>query len=119
MSQRYQTWVLKNTQFLQYVVNERLAKRSGFIGRVFKSLEMGPRQYSQHSMHRVFRVGNWFWLSTYHVAGVMRPVLSRLLIGVSNGPLNYTGLFMWFWLSLLVVAKFKFTRARDVMYFNA
>jgi len=34
---------LRNTTFLQYVVNEKLAKRPGLIGRIFKGLEMGPR----------------------------------------------------------------------------
>ncbi len=62
MSQRYQAWLLKNTQWLQYLVNERLAQRSGIIGRIFKSLEMGPRQYSTHTLHRAFKTANFFWI---------------------------------------------------------
>jgi predicted membrane protein len=49
----------------------------------------------------------------------MRPVLSRLLVGFHNGPLNYSGLFMWFWLTFLIVARFRFIRIRDTLYFNS
>jgi hypothetical protein len=47
---------------MQFLVNERLAKRSGLIGRIFRSLEMGERQYSRHTFHRAFRVINYFWV---------------------------------------------------------
>lgn len=109
---------MKNTTSLQYLVNERLAKRSGFIGRFFKGLEMGPRQYSQHTFLRAFRVVNFYWLHIYQLAGVMRPVLSRIIVGVANGPLNYTGLFMWFWLTAIIISRFRFIRARDFGVFN-
>ena len=117
MSQRYQTWLLKNIGPLTYLVNERLAKRSGFIGRFFKGLEIGPRQYSQHTFHRAFRVVNFFWVQIYHTLAIMRPVFSRF-VGVANGPLNYSGLFLYFWLTFLVISKFRFVRARDTMMFN-
>ena len=48
----------------------------------------------------------------------MRPVLSRLVIGASQGPLNYSALFMWFWLTFLIVSRFRFIRSRDVLQFN-
>lgn len=79
MSQRVQNWLLKNTGFVQYLVNERLAKRSGLIGRIFKGLEMGPRNYSQHTIHRAFRVVNYFWVQIYQTLGIMRPVFSRFI----------------------------------------
>lgn len=68
---------------MQYVVNERLAKRTGLIGKIARSLEMGERQYSQHAFFRAFKVVNYYWVQVYHVLGTFRPVLSRLLIGVS------------------------------------
>ena len=79
MSQRVQNWLLKNTGFVQYLVNERLAKRSGLIGRIFRGLEMGPRNYSQHTIHRAFRVVNYFWVQIYQTLGIMRPVFSRFI----------------------------------------
>mmetsp|Transcript_32524 Transcript_32524/g.24041 ORF Transcript_32524/g.24041 Transcript_32524/m.24041 type:complete len:142 (+) Transcript_32524:241-666(+) len=47
----------------------------------------------------------------------MRPVFSRF-IGVTNGPLNYSGLFLYFFMTVLVMSRFRFTRARDTMTFN-
>ena len=99
------------------MINERLGKRSGLIGRIFKSLEIGPRQYSQHTFHRAFRVVNYFWVQIYHNLSIMRPVFSRF-IGVQNGPLNYSGLFMWFWLTALIISRFRFIRIRDTFAFN-
>ena len=45
MTERFQSWMLGRTAGLQYLVNERLAKRGGPIGRIFSALEMGKRQY--------------------------------------------------------------------------
>ena len=45
MTERFQTWMLGKTSGLQYLINERLAKRSGPIGTLFNNLEMGKRQY--------------------------------------------------------------------------
>lgn len=120
MSERLQSWLLKNNGFkmMQYLVNERLAKRSGLIGRIARSLEMGERQYSAHTFTRAFRVVNYYWIQIYQTLGVMRPVMSRLLLGSSAGPLNYSGLFLWFWLTFLIIARFRFIRSRDVMQFN-
>jgi hypothetical protein len=78
---------------------------------------MGPRQFGQHSFHRVFRVVNFFWVQTYHTMAVMRPVFSRF-VGVANGPLNYSGLFLYFLLTACVLARFRFIRIRDTLAFN-
>ena len=118
MSTRFQSWLLRNTGGLQYLVNERLAKRSGAIGRVFKALEMGERQYGQHTLLRAFRVVNYFWVQIYQQMGMMRPVFSRFM-GVQNGPLNYSGIFVYLFCSMMVFSRFRFIRARDVLYFNA
>ena len=103
---------------VQFLVNEKLGKRSGFIGSIFRNLEMGPRQYSQHAFGRAFRVVNYYWVQIYHILGNMRPVLSRLVIGAGQGPLNYSALFMWFWLTFLIVSRFRFIRSRDILQFN-
>jgi hypothetical protein len=79
---------------------------------------MGPRQYSQHTLHRAFRVVNYFWVINYHTLAIFRPVLSRF-IGVTNGPLNYSGLFLYFFLSMLILSRFRFIRIRDTLTFNA
>jgi len=117
MSQRVQQWLLQNTGSLQYLINERLAKRPGLIGRIFKGLEMGERQYGQHAHHRVFRVVNFWWVQLYQVPAMIRPVFSRF-IGVANGPLNYSGLFMYFWLTFLILSRFRFIRIRDTLHLN-
>jgi len=120
MSERFQSWLLKSGGFkaVQFIVNDRLAKRSGLIGKIARSMEMGERQYSQHIFGRAFRVVNFYWVQIYYTLGIMRPVLSRLVIGAGSGPLNYSALFMWFWLTALIISRFRFIRARDILQFN-
>ena len=65
MSVRFQHWLLRNTTSMQYLVNERLAKRSGLIGRMARAMEMGERQYSAHAFGRGLKVVNFFWVSIY------------------------------------------------------
>jgi len=103
---------------LQYLVNERLAKRSGFIGRLARFYEMGERQYSPHSLLRIMKVVNWYWVFGYQVVAMMRAPLSRF-IGVTQGPINITGVFMWVWGTMLVFSRFRFMRSRDIYFFNA
>ena len=43
MTTRFQSWLLANTKGLQYIINDRLATRSGTIGNFFKSLSIGER----------------------------------------------------------------------------
>lgn len=118
MSQsRFQSWLLRNTSGLQYLVNERLATRGGAIGRFFKAIEMGPRQYGQHALYRSFRVFNYFYVMTYQILAVQRPVFSRFF-GVTNGPLNYSGVALYLMITLMILGKFRFIRDRDVLTFN-
>ena len=98
-------------------MNERLAKRPGLIGRIFKGLEMGPRQYSQHTFLRAFRTVNYFWVQIFHTYSLMRPVFSRF-VGVANGPLNYSGLFLYFFITCMIISRFRFIRIRDTLVFN-
>jgi hypothetical protein len=64
MSERFQSWLLRSNGFkmMQFIVNERLAKRSGLIGKMARAIEMGERQYSQHTFGRAFRVVNYYWV---------------------------------------------------------
>ena len=118
MSQRVQSFILRNTGGLQYLVNERLAKRPGLIGRIFKGLEMGKREYSEHTFHRAFRVVNYLWMSIFRVYAMMRPIGSRF-IGLGNGPLNYSGLFVFFWATGMIFARCRFSKSRDQYMFNS
>ena len=118
MSQRVQAWLLKNTGGLQYLINERLSQRPGIIGRFFKGLEMGKREYSEHTFHRAFRMVNYFWMNIFRVYAVMRPIGSRFL-GLGNGPLNYSGLFVYFWATFMVLARLRFDKSREATTFNS
>jgi hypothetical protein len=69
-------------------------------------------------VHRLFRVVNYFFVMTYHTLAVMRPVFSRF-VGVANGPLNYSGLMIYFMATGCILARFRFIRARDNLAFNA
>ena len=103
---------------MQYLVNERFSKRPGLIGRIFKGLEMGERNYGQHAIHRVYRVANYYWIMIYHTFSIIRPVFSRFN-GVQQGPLNYSGLFLYFLATFLVIGRVRFIRIRDNLTFNA
>ena len=117
MSEFLQRWLLANIGPIRYMVNERLAKRSGLLGRMFKYLEIGERQYGQHTLTKTMRVANYFWVKTYQIAGMMRLPAARF-IGVHNGPLNYSGMALWFWMTFIVLARFRLIRARDNITFN-
>ena len=58
MTEVIQRFLLKNTKGLQYLVNEKLAKRPGRIGKFFKWLEIGPRNGGGHVITRYFRMWN-------------------------------------------------------------
>jgi len=117
MSQRLQTWLLANTKGLQYVVNQRLAKREGTIGTIFKFFEIGERQMGQHSWGRWVKFVNWWWIKGAQVTAARRVVLSRL-VGVQTGPLNYSALFTYVFATLYILNRFRFIRQRDVLTFN-
>ena len=48
----------------------------------------------------------------------MRPVGSRFL-GLGNGPLNYSGLFCYFWATGMILGRCRFDKARDQYKFNS
>ena len=118
MSERFQSWLLSRTTGLQHLVNERLAKRGGPVGAFFRNFEIGQRQMGRHSMHRVFRVMNYFWVFGYQAISSHRMVFSRF-IGLQNAPLNYSALFAWCVATNVIFSRFRFIRSRDVLTFNA
>ena len=118
MTTRIQNWLLKNTSGLQYLVNERLATRPGLIGRIFKNLEIGRREYSGHALLRTFRVFNYVWIYCFHIYGMCRPVGSRFLTSLGNGPLNYSGLFCYFWCTAMILARCELGDHRAENKFN-
>ena len=58
MTESIQRFLLKNTRFLQYVVNEKLAKREGRVGKFFRWMEIGPRNGGDHVITKIFRLWN-------------------------------------------------------------
>ena len=98
-------------------MNEKLAKRPGGIGRFFKAIEMGKREYGTHSFHRLWRVVNFFWIKQYQVLCLMRPVGSRFF-GQGNGPLNYTGLFVYIFATLSLLSTTTFQKHGIINKFN-
>ena len=119
MSHKFQSWLLRNTQGLQYVVNERLAARDNLIGRMFKPFIIGKREYSAHTFHRAFRVVNYFWMRMFQIYGGMRPIGSRFLTNSGGGPLNYSGLFVYCFATVCVFARLRFSKSRDQYKFNS
>ena len=65
MTERVQEFLLKHTKFLQYLINEKLGKRKGMVGKIFRQFEIGPRQMGKHTLPNIIRYGNycavWFF----------------------------------------------------------
>jgi hypothetical protein len=117
MSVRFQAFLLRNTTGLQHLINDRLATRAGPIGKFFKNFEIGARQMSSHSLGRSLKVANYFWMFSYQILAMMRTPLSRF-IGNTTAPLNYSGLYMYAFVSAFIISRYRMIRARDVMFFN-
>ena len=79
MSYRVQAFLLRNTTFLQRVINDNLAKKSGVIGSIFRALEIGPRQYGFHVLPKLLRLGNFKFVKMYQFMSMNRPYLSRYI----------------------------------------
>ena len=117
MSQRFQTWFLANSGGLQHFVNNVMAQRSGALGRLFKAIEIGKRDYGAHTLHRAFRVVNWMWVNTFRAWAVMRPIGSRFLTN-GNGPINYGGLYIYMFATAGIFARCRMTHTREATTFN-
>ena len=116
MSEKFQAFLLRNTTSLQFLVNERLAKRGGVIGSIFKALEMGKRQYGQHAHLRWAKFINHNFVIGFQQMASMRLVLSRT-IGVTHGPINFSGLFVWLFITLTIMTRFNVPRGKEFLNF--
>ena len=117
MSQPIQKWLLSRTGFVS-LINDKLAARKGVVGRIFTWLKVGPRQMGTHTLPKVVKFYNQYFMLTYQMGSSLRPIFSRF-IGMTYGPLNYTGLMLWFVMTISLMNRFKFNRARDVIQFNS
>ena len=117
MSQRFQTWFLANSGGLQHFVNNVMAPRGGALGRFFKAIEIGKREYGTHTLHRAFRVVNFMWMGCFRAWAVMRPIGSRFLTN-GNGPINYGGLWIYCFATACIFGRCRMTRTREQAIFN-
>ena len=108
---------MANSAGLQHFVNNVMAKRSGLLGRMFKAIEIGQREYGTHTFHRAFRVANYMWMGCFRCWAVMRPIGSRFLTN-GNGPINYGGLYVYCWATAAVFARLRMKRQRESTTFN-
>lgn len=99
MTEFIQRFLLKNTKGLQYLVNEKLAKKKGGMGKFFSWMEIGPRNYGQHIFPKYFRLWNAMMLNFGFRFNWGRPHLTKLLTRERDIFLvGYAGFFLvWAW----------------------
>ena len=116
MSQSVQNWILSQKGFVNFV-NNNLAERKGLIGKIFKTLRVGPRQMGAHALPGLLKFFNYYLVQSYGLIASVRPIFSRY-VGVTQGPLNFTGLMMWFIMTGAILNRIRFHRSRDIIQFN-
>ncbi len=62
MTEVIQKFLLAHSKKLQYIVNQKLAKKSGPIGRFFRFVAIGKRQYGEHYIGKHILALNSFFL---------------------------------------------------------
>lgn len=80
MTEVVQRFLLRNTKFLQNLVNNKLAKRKGASGRFFTWMEIGPRNFGQHVIPKYFRFWNTFMLGFGMRFNWARPHFTKTLM---------------------------------------
>jgi uncharacterized protein YqgQ len=78
MTEFIQRFLLNNTKWLQHLVNDKLAKRKGGIGKFFSWMEIGPRNYGQHIFPKYFRLWNSIMLDFGFRWNWGRPHLTKI-----------------------------------------
>lgn len=76
MTERIQTFLLKNTKFLQKFVNEKLAN-GPFIPNFWKWMEIGQRGYGKHIFSKYFKLYNSWILNFGTRMNYGRPHLQK------------------------------------------
>ena len=117
MSEPVQKFLLKNLRPVKVLINDRLANRPGFIGGIFKRLKIGTREYGQHTIPKIMKLMNSVFMMQYTVVANQRQVFSRFF-GHIYGPLNYTGIVTWCFLTGAVIFRFPIYGMRDILQFN-
>lgn len=99
MTEFIQKFLLNNTKWLQHVVNNKLAKRKGGMGKFFTWMEMGKRSNGQHVLPRWFRFWNTYMLNFGWRFNWARPHLTKLATKEREIFMAaYSGLFIiWAW----------------------
>ena len=83
--------LLRNTKGLQYIINERLAKKSGLIGSLGRALEIGPRQYGAHVLPRFFKVANYHFIYMLYLLSASKNQATRFIYaGYGHMPITHT-----------------------------
>ena len=100
MTETVQRFLLSNTKWLQNLVNNKLAKRKGAIGKFFSWMEIGPRNNGAHVLPKWFRFWNAYILNLGWRFNWARPHLTKLLTKEREIFMAaYSGLFIvWAWL---------------------
>ena len=100
MTEFIQRFLLRNTGWLQNVVNNKLAKRSGAVGKFFRWMEIGPRSNGSHVLPKWFRFWNTYMLNFGWRFNWARPHLTKLMTKEREMFMAaYSGLFIvWAWL---------------------
>ncbi len=100
MTEFVQSYLLRNTKWLQNLVNNKLAKRKGGIGRFFSWMEIGQRNNGAHVIPRWFRFWNAYMLNFGFRFNWARPHLTKLLTKERHIFMAaYSGLIIgWAWL---------------------
>ena len=73
---------------------------------------------SAHSHFKVWRVANYVYLMPLQLFNHARGIFSRMLIGTTNGPINYSGMFMWVWMTRMLISRIQHERPRDQINMN-
>jgi len=100
MTESIQRFLLNNTKWLQNVVNNKLAKRNGGIGKFFTWMEIGPRNNGAHVIPRWFRFWNTYMLNLGWRFNWARPHLTKLATKEREIFMAaYSGVFIaWAWM---------------------
>ena len=100
MTEVIQRFLLNNTKWLQHVVNNKLAKRKGGMGKFFSWMEIGPRAHGKHVLPRWFRFWNTYMLNLGWRFNWARPHLTKLATKEREIFMAaYSGIFIaWAWM---------------------
>ena len=117
MTDSIQNFLLKHTKFLQKLINDNLAKRPGFIGKLGKWFMIGPRNYSRHSIDKIWRLISFAYLWTIQRASTVRPITQRLF-DYRSGKYNLLSPILIVFMSIGLIGQFKAKYFHEKLFFN-